>query len=329
MIGIFKQKSPANNFLLLVFGILIKIPMFLHPHIPVLREDQGIFFKAILEFLAPTGRSNPSLYPVLAYGLLFLQAIMLTRFINSQRMMSRPTFFPGMAYLLITSLLPEWNYFSAPLLVNTILLFVLSGLFKIYNQQNAKGAIFNIGLALGVASFLFFPAITFIIWILLALAVMRPFRLNEWLLCLVGIATPSYFYAVYLFINDQWSWQQLWPHFSVGLPVIKQSAWLAGSAFLLIVPFLGGGYFVQDNLRKMLIQVRKGWSLLLLYLLGAIFIPFVNNSDSFENWVMAAIPFAAFHACTYLYSTLRILPLLIFWLTVAFILGYQYFELGW
>ena len=62
---------------------------------------------------------------------------------------------------------------------------------------------------------------------------------------------------------------------------------------------------------------------------SAIFIPFVNNSDSFENWVMAAIPFAAFHACTYLYSNLRIVPNLIFWLTVAFILGYQYYELGW
>jgi hypothetical protein len=97
----------------------------------------------------------------------------------------------------------------------------------------------------------------------------------------------------------------------------------------LVVPFLGGGYYVQDNLRKMLIQVRKGWSLLLLYLLGAVFIPFVNNTDSFENWVMAAIPFAAFHACTYLYSNLRIIPLLLFWSSVAFILGYQYFGPGW
>ena len=329
MIGIFKQKTPANIFLLLVFGVLIKLPMFLHPHVPAARPNNGILFQWILQFVSPTGRSTPALYPILAFGLLFLQAIILTRFINTQRMMSRPTFFPGMAYLLITSLLPEWNYFSAPLIVNTILLFVLSGLFKIYNQQDAKGAIFNIGMALGVASFLFFPAITFIVWILLALAVMRSFKLNEWVLCIVGITTPFYFYAIYLFVDDKWSWQHLLPHFSIGLPSIKQSVWLAGSAFLLVVPFLAGGYYVQDNLRKMLIQVRKGWSLLLLYLLGAIFIPFVNNSDTFENWVMAAIPFAAFHACTYLYSTLRIIPLLLFWLTVTFILGYQYYELGW
>ena len=301
----------------------------MHPHAVAPREEDSLLYKAILDFVAPTGRSSPVIYPLMAFSLLFLQAATFNRFMNTQRMMNRPGYLAGMAYILITSLLPEWNYFSAPLIVNTILIFVLSGLFNVYNQHDAKGAIFNIGLALGIASFLFFPAMTFIVWILFALAVMRPFRLNEWLLCILGLTTPTYFYAIYLFINDQWSWQALWPHFSISLPAVKQSAWLAGSVFLLLVPFLSGGYFVQNNLRRMLIQVRKGWSLLLLYLLGAIFIPFVNTNNSFENWVMAAIPFAAFHACTYLYSTYRIFPVLLFWLSVAFILVYQYSGPGW
>jgi hypothetical protein len=327
--GIFKQKNPANIFLLLVFGILIKLPMFVHPHVVAGKPDDGILYSSIIKFLASAGKTNPVLYPVLAYSLIFLQALMLTRFMNGQRMMNKPTYLPGMAYLLITSLLPEWNYFSAPLLVNTVLLFVLSSLFKTYNQPNAKGAIFNTGLALGLAAFIFFPSLTFSVWILLALAVMRPFRLNEWVLCVAGITTPFYFYAVYLFIDDKWSWQNLVPYFSVSLPVVKQSAWLAGSVFLLAVPFLAGGYYVQESLRKMLIQVRKGWSLLLLYLLGAVFVPFVNNTGNFENWIMAAIPFAAFHACTYFYSTFRILPQILFWLTVAFVLAYQYRGPGW
>ena len=329
MISIFKQKNPANIILLLVFGILIKLPMFLHSHVTLSRKEDSILFRGIIESLEPTVRSWPVVHNLLAFALLFIQAILLTRFINNQRMMNRPSYFPGMAYLLITSLFPEWNYFSAPLLINTILLYVLSGLFRAYNQQSARGTIFNVGLSLGIASFLFFPSLTFIIWILLALMLMRPFRLNEWILCIVGITTPFYFYAIYLFITGQWSWHQLWPYFSISLPTVKQSAWLAGSAFLLAVPFLAGGYYVQDNLRRMLIQVRKGWSLLLLYLLGAIFLPFVNSTETFENWVMAAIPLAAFHACTYLYSSFRIIPNLLFWLTVAFIVAYQYYGPGW
>jgi hypothetical protein len=238
--------------------------------------------------------------------------------------MTKPNWFAGMAYMLITSLVPEWNLLSAPLMVNTILLFILSAFFKIYNRQDAKGIIFNIGLGLGIAALLFSPTITFIIWILIGLMLMRPFKLNEWVLCIIGVTTPYYFYAVWLFIADKWSWHTLVPGFSLHLPALKQSVWLAGSSFLLVLPFLTGGYFIQESLRKMLIQVRKGWSLILIYTFGAILIPFVNGTGTLENWVITAIPFAAFHASTYLYSSLRIIPTLLFWLSVAFILAYQY-----
>jgi hypothetical protein len=329
VIGIFKQKSPANIFLLLVFGFLIKLPLFLHPQHAITGNGDGGFYKALTLFLAPVSKAFPYLYAWLAFGFLFLQAMVLTRFMNTQRLVSKPTYFPGMAYLLITSLIPQWNYFSAPLIVNTIFVFVLAGLFKIYNQQNAKGAIFNIGLALGISSFIFFPSITFIGWILMALMVMRPFRINEWVLCILGTITPLYFYAVYVFISGTWGQVNFWPNFSIVLPNVGHSLWLAGSAFLLVVPFLAGAFFVQNNLRRMLIHARKGWSLLLLYILGAIFVPFVNSTGTFENWVIAAVPFAAFHACAYLYSSYRIIPFLLFWVTVAFVLAYQYAGPRW
>jgi hypothetical protein len=148
-------------------------------------------------------------------------------------------------------------------------------------------------------------------------------------LCILGLTTPFYFYAIYLFITGHWSWENWWPYISVSLPSVKQSAWLAASAFLMVVPFLTGGYYVQDNLRRMLIHIRKGWSLLLLYLLAALIVPFVNTGENFENWILATIPFAAFHGPTYLYSKVRIFPMLLFWITVLFILGYQYYGPGW
>lgn len=329
MTGLFKQKSPANLLLLLITGVLIKLPMFMHPHQPVSKPADGMLFNIILNFFESIARSFSLFYPILAFALLFIQAVVLTRFINNQRMTNKPTYLPGMSYMLITSLMPEWNYFSAPLLINSILLFILSGLFNIYNKQNAKAAIFNIGLALGIAGYLFISSLIFIVWILLALAVMRPFRLNEWMICLLGITTPFYFYAIYTVIDGKWDWQEFVPHITLGLPSLKQSAWLAGSVFLIMIPFLTGGYFVQENLRRMLINVRKGWSLLLLFLLAALLLPFVNTSGTFENWIMAMVPMAAFHACTYLYSTWRIFPLILFWLTTGFIIAYQYYGPGW
>src|SRR5205085_10257418 len=136
---------------------------------------------------------------------------------------------------------------------------------------------------------------------------------NEWIICILGITTPFYFYAIYIFIKGKWSWQAFLPHLSIGVPTLEQTAWLAASVFLLMVPFLAGGYFVQDNLRRMLINVRKGWSLILIYLLVAIFIPFVNTSNTFENWVMATAPFACFHSCAYFYPARKLFPLILFW----------------
>jgi hypothetical protein len=158
---------------------------------------------------------------------------------------------------------------------------------------------------------------------------MRPFHVNEWLLCLLGVTSPYYFFGVYIFLTDQWKLDKILPYLSVSAPSLQQSIWLAVSAFLLMIPFLTGGYFVQDNLRRMLIQVRKGWSILLIYLLVAIFVPFVNTTNTFENWVMAAVPFSAFHACTYFYPPRRLFPLILFWISVAFVLLYQYSGPGW
>ena len=301
----------------------------MHPHAATLQPKDGILFHGILKFLEPTGKANPTIYPILAFLLLFTQAISLTRLINNYRMMSRSNYLPAMAYLLITSFFPEWNYFSAPLLINTLLILVSGGLFKIYNHPRGKGIVFNVGLAIGISSFIFFPSVTFVIWVLFALMVMRPFSINEWLLCLLGVTSPYYFYVVYLFLTNQWQVEKILPYLSVSVPSLQQSIWLALSSLLLMVPFLTGGYFIQDNLRRMLIQIRKGWSILLIYLLVAIFVPFVNTSNTFENWVMAAVPFSAFHACTYFYPPKKLFPLVLFWISVGFVILYQYYGPGW
>ena len=328
MIGIFKQKNPVNLFLLLIFGILIKLPIFSEYQQPVLKENDGVFYSGIIDFLNPYSQQFHPFYSLLTFFVLFLQAVILNQFMNSQRILTKQNYLPGMSYLLITSLFPEWNQFSAPLLVNTILLIILRILFKSYNQQEAKASMYNSGVALGVASFLFFPSIAFVIWIFLAMMVIRPFRLNEWLLCILGITTPVYFYAAYLFLTDQWSFNALFPKFSIGFPVIQQTLLLAGSLLLIVLPFLTGAWYVQDNLRKMLINIRKAWSLFLLYLLVAIFVPFLQPAENFENWILVAVPFAAFHASAYMFTVWRLIPLLFFWLTVAFILYYQY-QVGW
>jgi hypothetical protein len=244
-------------------------------------------------------------------------------------MTTRQTFLPGMAYLIITSFLPEWNYFSAALVSATLIIWVFIKLFRLYNTANASSSIYNIGLIIGLSSFIFFPSVFFGICILLGLMILRPFRLNELALFLLGVITPYYFYAVYLYLTNTFSVSKIVPHFTWRVHDIHATVWLAVSTFLLIIPFLIGGYYIQTHLRKMLIQARKNWSILLLYLLVALFIPFINNTNSFHNWVLIAAPFAAFHTPAYLYPPKNWLPLLLFGLSIIAIVVQQYYTATW
>ena len=256
-------------------GILIKLPIFTNPAPPPeLADNAAILYREVVIFLGSAGKKSGLLFAVITYFFLFTQALQLNSLINKNRMMQRLNFLPATAYLVITSLMPEWDRFSAPLMVNTLVLFIFSELFKISNQHSIKSSVYNIGVAVGISSFIFFPSIILFFWLIFALLVMRSVRMNEWLICFLGVTTPYYFYAAYLFFSDKWSWQHLFQPINVALPSPGQSLWLAIGGILLVVPFLIGGYFVQENLRKMLIQVRKNWSLLLIYLLFALFIPF-------------------------------------------------------
>jgi len=325
VIGIFKQKTPVNILILFVVSILIRIPYFSTISEPPPTETAGILYHEIYLFIHRFGASKSFLFPAIAYLLIYTQSLQLNRLINHYRMMQRINYLPAISYLVITTLIPEWSYFSPALIANSLLLVMFSGIFRLYHMAKATGAAFNLGLALGISSLVYFPSILFLPWLIFGLLVMRTVRFNEWIICILGVTSPYYFYAAYLAFTDAWSWTKLFQPLTISLPAPEQTLWLAGSGLLLLTPFLIGGYYIQEKLRKMLIQVRKNWSLVLLYLLFTLFVPFVNNSEPrFENWILIAIPLAAFHACTYLYMRQRWISFIIFMVSILFILASQY-----
>ena len=92
----------------------------------------------------------------------------------------------------------------------------------------------------------------------------------------------------------------------------------------MVIPFIIGGFFVQANLNKMLIQIRKAWSLLLLFLIFSIFIILVNGGINYVNWSFGLMPLAAFHGATYYYPSKRIFPLVLHWVTFLYAIYLTY-----
>jgi hypothetical protein len=319
----FRQKSPGNIIVLFLFGLLIKLPLFLYPKkISATQYDED-FYHWLIRSLHVEG-DNGLIYSLISFLLLYVQALMVNYLVNEYRLLPKQNYLPGMAYLLLTSLLPEWNYLSSPLVSSTFIIWLFILLLRLYNVAMARGPVFNIGLLLGISSYFYFPSASFLICILLGMIILKPFRLNEVVLFLMGCLAPYYFIAAWLFLKDQLSFVNFFPHVSVRVPDVKSTIWVAGGILFLAIPFLTGGFFVQKHLHKMLIQVRKSWTIILLYLLLAFFIPFVNTNSSFSNWVLLAAPFACFHASTYFYASKKWLVNLLFFFTTGYILYLQY-----
>ena len=325
MIGIFRQKTPANALFLLIYALVLKFPLFLHPVAPALHPEDNYLYRVILNALNTLFSHIPLLFSGLTFLLLISQALLFNRIFNHTKVLPKPTYLPGMSYILITSLLPDWNHFSAPLLINTIMIWVWYRMMELYNSQRPGADIFGIGLWAGIVSLLYIPAVAFLLLVLFGLLTMRPFRIREWLVGLLGFTFPYYFLFLILYLAGEWKLADILPSLVFNVPAFPGSIWVSLGMAWLVIPFIIGGYFVQKNLSKFMIQIRKSWSLLLLYLLVAVIIILVNRVNSYENWIIMAVPFAAFHTAAYYYPTRTIGPNILHWLIVGYILFMNYF----
>ncbi|HEV9036125.1 MAG TPA: DUF6427 family protein [Puia sp.] len=295
---------------------------------PVLHREDNYIYRLILHVLDSAFHSFPVGWSILTFLLLITQATLFDSVFNHFKVLPKPNFLPGMSYILITSLLPDWSHFSAPLLINTIMIWVWYRMMDLYNSHRPGATIFNIGIWTGIVSLLYVPAVAFLLLVLSGLLTMRPFRVREWFVGLLGFTCPYYFLFLVLYLSGHWKWADIAPSLVFNIPALPSSIWTAMGAAWLVIPFIIGGFFIQKNLSKFLIQIRKSWSLLLLYLMVAIVIILILRVDSYDNWIILAVPLAAFHAAAYYYPTKTIGPNILHWLIVIYILFMNYYPIS-
>jgi hypothetical protein len=154
---------------------------------------------------------------------------------------------------------------------------------------------------------------------------MRPFRIQEWFVGFIGFTSPYYFLTLFLYFTHQLNWRNLVPHISFTFPAIPASIWIIAAISLLVIPFIIGGFYVQNNLNKMLIHVRKSWSLLLAFLVTAVFVIIINKAGNYENWIVTVMPFAVFHSAAYFYPVNKVLINVLHWVSFSVAIMMNYF----
>ncbi len=273
--------------------------------------------------MAPAASAFPFVYAFIPFLLLCIQAISLNRTVNTQRLLKLPNYLTGMTYLLITSLFTDWFSLSAPLIVSTFMIWTFSKLCSLYTNYTARATIFNIGFVTGLTAFIYFPSIIFLLLIMAGITIARPFRLQEWLIGLIGIMTPVYFFGAWLFLTGKTGtfhfpgFHFSYPHSSGKITYVAVS--------VIILATLSGIYFINANMRRQVVQTRKSWQLLFLYLAVAVFVPFINGGSGFSYWILPAVALSPVIAAAFFYPQKRVFPLLLHWAIFALYIFISFF----
>jgi hypothetical protein len=325
VVKFFRSGNPLTVLLLLIFTVLVKFYYLLHPSTFLADGSEGLLYDLFVKWIQRVFGSSPYLFTCLAILILLLQALLISNIVNHQRLFSKPTYLPAMSYILFTSMLEGWNVFSPALLVNLVMLWVFSSITLLYTRTSARDVVFNIGFALGICSLFYFPSVVFCLLLLLSLLIMRPFRLAEWIIAVLGLICPLYLLGTYLYLTDQWSLFTRIPRIGINLPVITNyKVWgaLIGGVFF----FALGWLLLQRTLKKMLIQGRKIWSVLIVYVFVAMLVPFFNVHFSASYWLLAILPLSMFVANVYWSIRNNTIANIIFYVTLIYVIIMQYFS---
>ncbi|MEN9686851.1 MAG: hypothetical protein RLZZ28_2637 [Bacteroidota bacterium] len=317
MVFLFRDKSIINIFFLVMLSVGIHFHFLMTTPVLLSENNDGLFTLVLRNYLS----NLPQTSLVVFYHLVVLiQAIRLNMVLNDFRMFQNNSYTTAMAYVLLSALFTQWCTVSAALLANFLLIWIFIKLSRLYNHPSPKTLLFNTGLIVGIAVLCYHPTAILILVVLFALAVVRPFKLAEWFILLMGILLPYYFLAAGLFLKDDLhSFSYYIPGLKLGLPLHQWNYSIIISVSLLTVYILVGLYYWQVSSSRMVIQIRKNWAVMIVMLLILIPIPFIYPNAGVESAFLLLVPMAAFTGNTFSYPRRLLFPNLLFWISLAVI----------
>ena len=131
--------------------------------------------------------------------LLAIQVALGNQMVNRYRLADASTVFPGLFIILLSCYSPYFLFLSTFHFVNTLLILILYILLGTYNQPKSADHIFNAGLLTGIAFLFFPPTIYFILFIFIALSILRTYSIKERIMVVCGFIVPPFFAGIYYY----------------------------------------------------------------------------------------------------------------------------------
>jgi hypothetical protein len=156
--------------------------------------------------------------------------------------------------------------------------------------------------------------------VLFALIIIRPFKVSEWMVLIMGILLPFYFIFTYIFLSGNLAdFSNFLPKLDWKNPLVKLE-WNVILALLVMgVQLIAGILYWQQEQVRFIIQVRKYWGVLFLVLILTLFQPIIFSVQALYASAIVITPLACFISFSYAIPQRLFIPNLLFWSALAVI----------
>jgi hypothetical protein len=317
VVFLFRDRSDINLLFLALISIALHYHIWIHPPLVVANESDGLIAYLLVHYVKGC---SPFILTLLFQIIILSQAIRLNVLMSKLKMFNQVSYLPGFTYIILTALFPYWDVISAGLVANSLVIWILVKLLRLYDQNQPKSLEFNIGLILGISILLYEPIAILIPVVLFALTIIRPFKLTEWLVLLMGVILPFYFIFTYVFLTSSaQDFRHFLPRLDWKNPLVRPETTVIISLIAIGVQLFLGIYYWQEQQSRFIIQVRKYWGVLLLVLLLTLFQPIIFSAQALYASAIVLSPMACFISFAYSVPKRLFIPNILFWVSVAVI----------
>ncbi|MCX6208848.1 MAG: hypothetical protein NTZ59_04945 [Bacteroidetes bacterium] len=319
MIALFRDKSIVAFFALVICTVLIHFHIFYVPVTLSANSNTGIFNLLVQRYLI---KLPPIVITIVFILLILLQSIRLSIVLNNSKMYAHQGFTAAFAYVFLSGLLPNAYLFGPAFLVNSFIILLFSIILKFYNNQNAKGLLFNAGFLASSIVICYYPSIVLLIVTLCGLAILRPFRMAEWFILLIGIIAPFYLLFATLYLNNFNFQQIVIEKVKFYISFHQKDAWYFVTFFTIVLLMVAAFINWYPNSNRLVIQIRKNWVVMLILLFTTLLtIPIYTKMGALPE-LITLVPMAAFLANFFVYPK-KLFFVNVFVFLVAIIIVYN------
>lgn len=316
MVGVFKERNSFQVIILVILAAVAKLVYLLHPPVQTYIPQRGVLSNWLSVWYT---MASPFLLAFLAFVINVGCAFYANAVLSDQRMFTKTNMLTGMGMVMLSSFFPIANTLSTGLLLLPLLIWLYNEVSSLYHAKLPKATVYNVGFVVGLGAILYHPFILLTAFAAYGLASMRPFSFKEWLILLLGFLTPYYFLFAYDFLNDHWHPQNHLPRIFYSSHQFEKDVYSLIAYGTVIIWLLIGFVEWSKALRRMLVQARRSWNLLLLLVFLTIAMLFCHTGKSADPFALLVFPIASFGANAFVGSKRPFFPLLLFWV-IAFAL---------